>query len=415
MTEFQAENGIVNKKKGTPRCNPLLANPTSNGEVIIINSNEYQEDAEVKYEIGKNIISDSATVSSKKLSSASPPNQRSQTENYSAWQMSSMKRSKNPSLKSGSSLAYDEERKEKNKWGAKRKKRNYESIVKTRATKGEYNTGRWTRKEHFKFLEALKLFGKEWQKVQQHVNTRTSTQARSHAQKFFVKLEKHMTLDEFLERLDIEQLKIDLRIGDGGDSTEYDEDQLLIMMNNHRKVGSVMNIALPTQVYSSMSSPIQKVKTIKYPSASIIDVDQDDIAWEEGENANSKRSCIQRKAKTNHAFFSNNYSSDHISYKENFKRRKTGQNEEVIIKSDWDTKICINNYALQQYNDDHKEEQEIEELRQFEEEIQANSDIDEISDNPREMIKDIHNREYSYYHNSVLSHHHESLDDIINE
>ena len=53
-----------------------------------------------------------------------------------------------------------------------------------------YNQGRWTSLEHFKFLEALKRYGKEWQKVQQHVSTRTSTQARSHAQKFFVKLDK---------------------------------------------------------------------------------------------------------------------------------------------------------------------------------------------------------------------------------
>ena len=27
-------------------------------------------------------------------------------------------------------------------------------------------TGRWTREEHFRFLEALKMFGKEWKKVQ---------------------------------------------------------------------------------------------------------------------------------------------------------------------------------------------------------------------------------------------------------
>ena len=42
-------------------------------------------------------------------------------------------------------------------------------------------TGRWTREEHFRFLEALKLFGKEWKRVQMHVGTRSSTQARSHA------------------------------------------------------------------------------------------------------------------------------------------------------------------------------------------------------------------------------------------
>jgi SHAQKYF class myb-like DNA-binding protein len=49
--------------------------------------------------------------------------------------------------------------------------------------------------EHCRFLEALKLFGKNWKKVQQHVQSRTSTQARSHAQKFFVKLDrKHVDL-----------------------------------------------------------------------------------------------------------------------------------------------------------------------------------------------------------------------------
>ena len=101
--------------------------------------------------------------------------------------------------------------------------------------KTSYNTGRWTRLEHFKFLEALKLYGKEWQKVQQHVFTRTSTQARSHAQKFFGKLDKkQLTLEDFLERLDIEQLKIDLRLNDSGDSREYNEDQPLITIANQK-------------------------------------------------------------------------------------------------------------------------------------------------------------------------------------
>lgn len=36
-------------------------------------------------------------------------------------------------------------------------------------------TGRWTRDEHYRFLEALKLYGKEWKRVQQHVCTRSST------------------------------------------------------------------------------------------------------------------------------------------------------------------------------------------------------------------------------------------------
>lgn len=38
-------------------------------------------------------------------------------------------------------------------------------------------------------------FGNEWKAVQKHVGTRSSTQARSHAQKFFVKMKKANTLD----------------------------------------------------------------------------------------------------------------------------------------------------------------------------------------------------------------------------
>lgn len=51
-------------------------------------------------------------------------------------------------------------------------------------------SGRWTKEEHRLFIEALKLYGRDWKKVQQHVGTRTTTQARSHAQKYFAKAEK---------------------------------------------------------------------------------------------------------------------------------------------------------------------------------------------------------------------------------
>lgn len=48
---------------------------------------------------------------------------------------------------------------------------------------GKINHGRWTNEEHEKFLEAIKIHGRDWKKVQGYVVTRTSTQARSHAQK----------------------------------------------------------------------------------------------------------------------------------------------------------------------------------------------------------------------------------------
>ena len=61
--------------------------------------------------------------------------------------------------------------------------------------------GRWSREEHKKFIEAIIKFGNNWKEVQEYVNSRTSTQARSHAQKFFEKIKKNNTL-KFFESLD---------------------------------------------------------------------------------------------------------------------------------------------------------------------------------------------------------------------
>jgi MYB-related transcription factor LHY len=59
------------------------------------------------------------------------------------------------------------------------------------------NEGKWTDDEHKKFLEGLKLFGKNWNLIRQHVGSRTCPQTRSHAQKFFRKLEKTGDLHDF--------------------------------------------------------------------------------------------------------------------------------------------------------------------------------------------------------------------------
>jgi SHAQKYF class myb-like DNA-binding protein len=47
--------------------------------------------------------------------------------------------------------------------------------------------GRWTDLEHALFLEGMRLFGKKWPLVADHVKTRSPVQIRTHAQKYFIK------------------------------------------------------------------------------------------------------------------------------------------------------------------------------------------------------------------------------------
>lgn len=48
-------------------------------------------------------------------------------------------------------------------------------------------SGRWSRAEHRKFIEGLKLYGRNWKRISEIIKTRSSTQVRSHAQKHFIK------------------------------------------------------------------------------------------------------------------------------------------------------------------------------------------------------------------------------------
>ena len=55
------------------------------------------------------------------------------------------------------------------------------AIKKNSTDRSDGSQGRWTKSEHQKFVEGLKIFGKNWKKVQEFVGTRNGTQIRSHA------------------------------------------------------------------------------------------------------------------------------------------------------------------------------------------------------------------------------------------
>ena len=52
------------------------------------------------------------------------------------------------------------------------------------------NRGVWSEEEHALLLEGVKIYGHSWESVANHIGSRTRTQTRSHAEKFFKRQRK---------------------------------------------------------------------------------------------------------------------------------------------------------------------------------------------------------------------------------
>ncbi|CAI2385096.1 unnamed protein product [Moneuplotes crassus] len=72
--------------------------------------------------------------------------------------------------------------------------------------------GRWKKSEHDDFIKGLKMYGKDWKKIEALVKTRNGAQIRSHAQKWFSKinkLNKTSTLEgDHIKEEELETLKL---------------------------------------------------------------------------------------------------------------------------------------------------------------------------------------------------------------
>ena len=69
------------------------------------------------------------------------------------------------------------------------------SHTETSSSKNTIHSGRWSHTENSLFLSGVAKFGNNWKKIQENIKTRTTTQARSHAQKIFIKIKNRNIID----------------------------------------------------------------------------------------------------------------------------------------------------------------------------------------------------------------------------
>ena len=91
---------------------------------------------------------------------------------------------------------------------------NYEIQLNSSNKDGEsngdkFNSGKWTDEEQENFIEGILKYGTEWKKVQQMIKTRSSDQARSHGQKFFIRIKKLLKNEEENSNLNSKEKTID--------------------------------------------------------------------------------------------------------------------------------------------------------------------------------------------------------------
>ena len=118
-----------------------------------------------------------------------------------------------------------------------------------------YNNGRWTDSEHRKFLEAIAVYGNKWDKVKEHVVTRSTRQIRSHAQKYIMSLSRKKFEKEVIDNnSSIEQLK------------EIDQSELESIIYNKFKGNSMKLFDLDMNVNNHLRENNKKVFMIaKFP------------------------------------------------------------------------------------------------------------------------------------------------------
>ena len=102
------------------------------------------------------------------------------------------------------------------------------------------NNGRWDKIEHQRFLQGCLLYKNNWKKVETYVKTRTSTQIRSHAQKYLKKLEKKYFPKDSRDRSPNDSFTDDINefvfnYKDNKDKNKKEDDNNSYLVNNEEE------------------------------------------------------------------------------------------------------------------------------------------------------------------------------------
>lgn len=86
--------------------------------------------------------------------------------------------------------------------------------------------GRWTEEEQRVFANAVRIYGKRWKKLEQVMGTRTSTQCRSHGQKYFLKLKREQSKSQSAaESANEAEIQLETDLQSENPTEEIDEEQ----------------------------------------------------------------------------------------------------------------------------------------------------------------------------------------------
>jgi hypothetical protein len=101
-------------------------------------------------------------------------------------------------------------------------------------------------------LLALKAYGKNWKKIETFVGTRSSTQIRSHAQKFFNKLAKlfpNINPLDYLQNADIQTI---VALGVEGDAQQIDTSCRTMLRRERSSSCDLNTVIRPNPVKSNI-------------------------------------------------------------------------------------------------------------------------------------------------------------------